>query len=78
MKKVAVVAHGRKTFGGGLGELRELLSREGIDPLWYEVPKSKRAPKAVEKALADGAGSKLPIGRLLADAGQAIDIHWCP
>jgi len=62
MKKVAVVAHGRKTFGGGLGELRELLSREGIDPLWYEVPKSKRAPKAVEKALADGADVILAWG----------------
>lgn len=32
----------------------------------------------LEKALADGAGSNLPIGRLLADANQAIDIHWCP
>lgn len=32
----------------------------------------------LEKALEDGAGSKLPIGRLLADASQAIDIHWCP
>jgi 6-phosphogluconolactonase len=32
----------------------------------------------LEKALEDGAGSSLPIGRLLADASQAIDIHWCP
>jgi 6-phosphogluconolactonase len=32
----------------------------------------------LEQALEDGAGSKLPIGRLLADASQAIDIHWCP
>jgi 6-phosphogluconolactonase len=36
----------------------------------------KRA--VLEKALAEGAGSSLPIGRLLADATQAIDIHWCP
>jgi len=36
----------------------------------------KRA--ALERALEDGAGSRLPIGRLLADATQAIDIHWCP
>jgi diacylglycerol kinase family enzyme len=54
MTKVAVVAHARKTFGGGLGELRDVLAREGIDPLWYEVPKSKRAPKAVRKALKKG------------------------
>ncbi len=32
----------------------------------------------LEKALKEGAGSKYPIGRLLADASQAIDIHWCP
>lgn len=34
--------------------------------------------KVLEKALKDGAGSTYPIGRLLADATQAIDIHWCP
>jgi 6-phosphogluconolactonase len=34
--------------------------------------------KVLEKALKDGAGSQYPIGRLLADASQAIDIHWCP
>lgn len=32
----------------------------------------------LEAAIADGAGSRLPIGRVLADAQQAIDIHWCP
>ena len=32
----------------------------------------------LERALEEGAGSTLPIGRLLADASQAIDIHWCP
>ena len=32
----------------------------------------------LEDALADGASSKLPVGRVLADASQAIDIHWCP
>ena len=34
--------------------------------------------KVLERALKDGAGSQYPIGRLLADATQAIDIHWCP
>jgi diacylglycerol kinase family enzyme len=56
MTTVAVVAHSRKTLGGGLAELREVLRAAGFgDPLWYEVPKSKRAPKAVRAALADGA-----------------------
>ncbi len=32
----------------------------------------------LERALEEGASSRLPIGRLLADATQAIDIHWCP
>jgi diacylglycerol kinase (ATP) len=53
---VAVVAHSGKTLGGGLTELRSVLAAEGVvDPLWYEVPKSKRAPKCVRKALSDGA-----------------------
>ena len=30
----------------------------------------------LETALDDGAASKLPIGRLLAQAEQAVDIHW--
>ena len=30
----------------------------------------------LETAIADGHSSKLPIGRLLAEADQAIDIHW--
>jgi len=53
---VAVVAHSGKTFGGGLGELRDVLAREGFpDPLWYEVAKSKQAPKFARRALAGGA-----------------------
>ena len=54
--KVAVVAHAGKTVGGGLPELRRTLGEAGVaDPLWTEVPKSKRAPAAVEQALEDGA-----------------------
>ena len=57
METVAVVAHAGKSMGGGLPELRDLLAREGIsDPLWYEVPKSRKAPKRVRQAIADGAG----------------------
>ncbi|MFI5931050.1 diacylglycerol/lipid kinase family protein [Actinoplanes sp. NPDC051494] len=51
-RKVAVIAHQRKTLGGGLDELRRLISDEGVDELfWYEVPKSKKAPKQVRKAV---------------------------
>jgi diacylglycerol kinase (ATP) len=54
--KIAVVAHTGKSLGGGLGELREVLAREGVaDPLWYEVSKSRKAPKRARKALAQGA-----------------------
>ena len=35
--------------------------------------------KAVlEQAIADGHSSRTPIGRVLAEADQPIDIHWCP
>ena len=54
--KAAVVAHAGKTVGGGLPELRRTLEAAGVsDPLWTEVPKSKRAPAAVEQALEEGA-----------------------
>jgi diacylglycerol kinase family enzyme len=56
MPRVAVVAHAGKSFGGGLAELREVLAREGFtDPIWYEVAKSRRAPKCARRALTDGA-----------------------
>src|SRR4051794_4657407 len=63
MTSVAVVAHNGKSFGGGLPELRRLLSAEGVtDPLWFEVPKSKKSPKAVKHALDKGAGVILVWG----------------
>jgi diacylglycerol kinase (ATP) len=56
MRRVAVVAHSGKTVGGGLLELRRALEGAGIDdPLWFEVPKSRKAPKQVERALDEGA-----------------------
>jgi 6-phosphogluconolactonase len=36
----------------------------------------KRA--VLEQAIADGQSSKVPIGRVLAEVDQPIDIHWCP
>ncbi|MGN6058125.1 MAG: 6-phosphogluconolactonase [Sphingomicrobium sp.] len=32
----------------------------------------------LEQAIADGQSSRVPIGRVLAEAEQPIDIHWCP
>jgi len=52
---VAVVAHSRKSLGGGLPELRRILALEGVtNPLWYEVKKSRRAPKYARRAAAKG------------------------
>ena len=57
MTDVAVVAHSRKSFGGGLPELRRILAGAGVtDPSWYEVKKSRRAPGYARRAAADGAG----------------------
>ncbi|MET0421361.1 MAG: diacylglycerol kinase family protein [Acidimicrobiia bacterium] len=56
MTSVAVIAHQGKSLGGGLRELRALLEARGVtDPIWFEVPKSKKAPKRVKKAIAAGA-----------------------
>jgi len=56
VKRLAVIAHQKKTMGGGLKELRSLLAAAGHrDPLWYEVPKSKKARRAVKRALEAGA-----------------------
>lgn len=56
MGTIAVVAHSGKTLGGGLNELRDELAAAGVaHPLWFEVPKSKMAPKRVREALEGGA-----------------------
>jgi diacylglycerol kinase (ATP) len=56
MTTVAVVAHAGKSFGGGLGELREVLLAEGFpDPLWFEVAKSSQAPECAREAISKGA-----------------------
>jgi diacylglycerol kinase (ATP) len=54
--KVAVVANPAKSLGGGLLELRRVLERAGVvEPLWREVPKSRKAPAALKQVLAEGA-----------------------
>jgi diacylglycerol kinase family enzyme len=51
-----VIAHSRKSFGGGLPELRRVLAAEGVtDPLWYAVKKSRSVPKYARLAAAKGA-----------------------
>jgi diacylglycerol kinase (ATP) len=50
--RIAVIAHSGKTLGGGLSELRRVLEQRGVTPIiWCEVPKSKYAPKQVERAI---------------------------
>lgn len=53
---VAVVAHRKKSLDGGLDELRSCLAEHHVeDLLWYEVNKSKKAPKRVRHAVQAGA-----------------------
>jgi YegS/Rv2252/BmrU family lipid kinase len=54
--RVAVVAHRKKSVGGGLDELRKLIAEEtATDPLWWEVSKSRKAGKRARAALKGGA-----------------------
>jgi diacylglycerol kinase (ATP) len=56
MSTVAVIAHSGKSLDGGLPALRKALERQGVaDLLWYEVPKSRLAPKQLSRALEKGA-----------------------
>ncbi len=49
---IGVIANAAKQFGGGLEELRAALADHGhADPPWYEVPKSKKAPKKIRKMI---------------------------
>lgn len=53
--RIGVVIHDDKRIAGrGLEELRTALADAGhADPPWYEVPKSKKAPKKVAKLVED-------------------------
>jgi YegS/Rv2252/BmrU family lipid kinase len=53
--RVAVIAHKKKSIGGGLDELRKLIADEGFDdPVWHEVSKSRKARKRARHTLKDG------------------------
>ena len=54
MTTVGVIVHEDKVLDGGLEALRSALADLGhADPAWYEVPKSKKAPKKVRKLVED-------------------------
>lgn len=86
MTMVAVVAHAGKTLDGGLGELRTILANEGFaDPLWFEVAKSRKAPKRARQAVKAGAdlvfvwGGDGTVQRCVdALAGTGVDIAILP
>ncbi len=72
MTGVAVVAHQKKQLGGGLGELRQTLADAGVtDPLWYEVPKSKKAPAMARRAVRAGRRPRVRVGRRRHGAARA-------
>jgi YegS/Rv2252/BmrU family lipid kinase len=85
MTSVAVLAHTKKSLGGGLDELRELLAHEGVTPLWYEVNKSKQAPAKARKAVKAGADLVLVWGgdgmvqrTVDALAGKGVEVGILP
>jgi 6-phosphogluconolactonase len=69
----------RSAAGGRAGAAGDADPRRdpvGADVLITITGQQKR--ELLEQAIADGHSSKLPIGRVLAEAEQPIDIHWCP
>ena len=70
MSKVAVVAHARKSLGGGPPGLRQVLAREGVtDPLWHQVRKSRKASKYARRATAEGADRRT-LGRVAVSGAE--------
>ncbi len=56
MTSVAVIAHSGKQLGGGLARLRDVLDGHGVtEPIWFEVPKSRKVPARVQEAIGLGA-----------------------
>ena len=75
MSQIAVIAHTGKTLGGGLEELRAVLGRYGvIDPLWLEVPKSRKAPKAVRKRARRPAPTSSSSGAATGWCQRCVDV----
>jgi YegS/Rv2252/BmrU family lipid kinase len=84
--KVAVIAHQKKRLGGDLDDLRDALASRGVtEPLWYQVPKSKKAPEKAKEAMENGAelllvwGGDGTVRRCLdAVAGSGVPIGILP
>lgn len=56
MPKVAVVLHKKKVPAKARAKVRAALDAAGVtDPIWYEVPKSRKARKVAKKAVKEGA-----------------------
>lgn len=69
--KVAVIAHAGKTFGGGLPDLRRALASRGVsEPIWHEAPKSKLAPREVQRVLKNLLATNLRIRQDIEEAVQ--------
>jgi len=52
---VGVIAHPKKTLGGGLDALRAELARRGVpDPLWRESPGADAVPRLVQELIDAG------------------------
>ena len=86
-ERVAVLAHRRKRLhGAGLDALRDTLAAAGVeDPLWYEVTKSRKAPKRARAALKAGAdlvlvwgGDGLTQRSIDAPAGSGVPVGLLP
>lgn len=59
---------------------RVSLSRQGIvtaKALMIAITGDKKR-KVLEEAIAEGASSPLPVGRVLADVELPVDVHWAP
>ncbi len=86
MTSVAVIAHSGKVLGGGLGRLRDTLTERGVtDPIWLEVPKSRKMPARVKEAIKKGAdlifvwGGDGSVQRCIdAAAGSAVTLAILP
>jgi YegS/Rv2252/BmrU family lipid kinase len=63
MTKVGVLAHSKKSLGGGLAQLRASLTKRGVvEPSWYEFPKSRLLPRYAKKLIREGVDTVLVWG----------------
>jgi len=83
---VAVVVHEKKVHGRDEARVREALAAAGHpDPLWYAVPKSRKARKRARRAVREGAdvvfawGGDGTVQRCVdAVAGRHVDLAIIP